>query len=59
MRCCRRRWRAIDLFGRAGENRWVANYKLAQVRVAHGWYRLALLTFVRLGPTLTIYIVTH
>src|SRR4051812_39740238 len=33
---------AIDLMARSGENRYVADYKLAQVRVAYRWYRLAL-----------------
>ena len=48
--------RAVDLLARAGENLYVADYKLAQVRVAYRWYQLALLTFLVLGLVLVAYV---
>jgi hypothetical protein len=46
---------AIDLMARAGENRYVADYKLAQVRIAYRWYRLALVGFLVFGLTVAAY----
>jgi hypothetical protein len=49
------RERAIDVLDRAGANLYVADYKLAQVRIAYRWYRLALASFFLLGLTLLAY----
>jgi hypothetical protein len=43
---------AIDLMTRAGRNLYVANYKVAQVRVAYRWYRLALAAFAMLAAAI-------
>jgi hypothetical protein len=47
--------RAIDMFDRAGRNRYVADYKVEQLRVADRWYQLALAVFLPLGLTLLGY----
>lgn len=48
--------RALDLIARAGRNLYVADYKVAQVRIAYRWYRLALLCFLLLGSALAAYV---
>lgn len=48
--------RAIDLLTRAGENLYIADYKLAQVRVAYRWYRLALGGFLAVGVVIAVYV---
>jgi hypothetical protein len=48
--------RAIDVLDRAGQNLYVADYKLAQVRIAYRWYQLALGAFFLLGLTLLAYV---
>jgi hypothetical protein len=49
--------RAVDLLARAGQNLYVADFKLAQVRVAYRWYRVALSFFVVLGLTILGYVI--
>jgi hypothetical protein len=48
--------RAVDLMARAGENLYIADFKLAQVRIAYRWYRFSLLFFLLLGILLTAYV---
>jgi hypothetical protein len=48
--------RAVDLMARAGQDLYVADYKVAQVRIAYRWYRLALLFFLILGVALAAYV---
>ena len=50
--------RALDLMARANENRYVADYKLTSVRIAHRWYGLSLLLFILLGIALTAYVLS-
>ncbi len=50
------RKRAVDLMARAGENLYVADFKLAQVRIAYRWYRLSLLAFLLLGTLIAAYV---
>jgi hypothetical protein len=50
------RRRAVDLIARAGENLYIADYKLAQIRVAYRWYRLSLIFFLLLGVAIAVYV---
>jgi hypothetical protein len=52
------RARAVDLMARAGENLYVADYKLMSVRIAHRWYQLALIFFIALGVALAAYVLS-
>lgn len=47
--------RARDTFARATENRYVADFKTSQVRVAYRWFRLSLLLLFAIALTLLIY----
>ena len=47
---------ALDLMDRAGDNLYVADFKLAQVRIAYRWYRFSLGCFLLFGLTITAYV---
>jgi hypothetical protein len=49
---------ALDLMDRAGDNLYVADFKLAQVRIAYRWYRFSLLFFLLFGLTIVAYVVS-
>jgi hypothetical protein len=51
-----RRALAIDMMARAGENRYVADYKLAQIQIAYRWYQLALVGFLMFGLAIAAYV---
>jgi hypothetical protein len=48
--------RALDLIERGNDNRYVADFKVAQNEAAHRWYKLALGLFVALGALLVAYV---
>jgi hypothetical protein len=45
---------AADLIVRAGENLYIADYKLAQVRAAYRWYQVSLVCFLVLGVVVAL-----
>jgi uncharacterized membrane protein len=47
--------RAVDLLFRAGQNLYVADFKVDQIRVAWRWYRLAIAFLIVLALLLAIY----